>query len=410
MIYKISIKTFIYKSFGIETFAAKYRNFNVDARLHLLTTPLRVLVVNAENENYIEEIHYRNIMEITCVNPSVTISISQDKSDQLRQIEFKFSSKKAESFVSLVNEYKAIFTDIHIEKAQLIEEDKWKDPQGKDSKIILSCYNGTSSKDSVGGAFSANTTGRTLLKQLRKRLRLQEKYKDEKTLLLQANNTYEWIEPFKVLSQYIIGPNSKIYLVRTKTPVHILMTNRRKINTTIDIFKEFKLKFVFGFALWTIDPKTQKERALDPNFSIPYQTNKYDQLIFKRRFFQLSKMDIQTPEHSASVFYDYLDFLKKHKPKMDENLASLLAYDILYDTILDPSLVSKMKQFDYSILFPSFDKVTQTMIQLFKKRIESPKRPDAGFAQKNFMKNVRSVEPFGSERFDVMYAREGKTP
>ena len=402
--------------FGTELFSAKFREGELKDKLHIQTGPLRLLIINSETDTVLDEIYYHQIIEVTCSVPFVVITFSTPKKE-IKTYDFRCSARIA-SFVALINEYIAIHNFVKVEKATLIEEGKWNGPTGKDEKVILICSTTRDAKEVKALAFSKNITGRSLMAEVHKKMRLKETFEDERILIQQINGSFSWVEPGQVLSHYLIRDESPLFLLRTKVPIQIIMTNQRKVNLVIDIkkpvselmetiFDSFNLKFVFGFALWA---KSTNGRlfALDPKLPIPIQAAFYDQLVFKRRYFQLSRDDLATPALCSTAFYDCYDYIAHNKIKLDDQQAAALAFDILYATISDPNIVSKMKTFDYSLLFPTMEKPSQKAIDQFKKMIESPKRPDSFISQKNFIKHIRTVPMFGSEVFHVTYSKNGK--
>jgi len=399
--------------FGVEVFDSKIvedEKTAYDVKLQI--GPLRAVVINNETQAIKQSILYQKIIEVNILRPFLNITYMKSIKD-IETISVNVF-ENVEIASSLISEYRNLIIDTKAERAKLIAEGRWDGPTGKEEKVILITAASRSSLDTKAYTYLKNVSGYDLLRKVRDNLKISEIHDDDLLMLKDLNNKYHWISMDQPITKLSVFDGSTVYLIRKMTKVSVSMTSGESRIIEIDLtktvsqlveefFSFFDLPYIFGHTLFILNEKNTW-KALDPSMTIPQQTPKYDQLLFKRRFYILSKEDISSRELAKAAFYDCRDFLVNSYLSLPEDKAIELAILSIYATLEDPHMVSSIQSFQWETMFPkSFEKFSTSFQRKFSQLLEKSKRIDSYTAIKSYLKNVRDISMFGAEVFRVNF-------
>lgn len=218
---------------------------------------------------------------------------------------------------------------------------------------LITCDNITSQS---GQQFNYDTdiSGTDLLSEVCRNLQIPEA-KSLRLLLRLNNQQLAWISPTETLSQLQAASGMTLYILKTNTPVSVTTPDGSTKKMIIDITKTVDelIQFIadkqrisndpgnisnsLGYSLFLIGDKGV-HIPLNPNLSLPQQTQKFDNLYFKRIFFVFTKSQMKDPASALMTFHDVKFNIEKRWPifNIDPEVYSQLIYYQLYSLVNTP--------------------------------------------------------------------------
>ena len=220
-------------------------------------------------------------------------------------------------------------------------------------------------------------------------------------------NTLESVEPERLSIIYVLEAypmiEVKFSMGMTKTmklPIY------KKVSELVDIIADkLNLNSSIGFTLFLL--KGKEEIPLDGNITLPEQTPIYDHLFFKRRFFILSKFDMEDDDSLYQLFCDVRALVHAGKIEMaSENALKLMYYELKVDYPIPLTKESIPK--DHENYLPIGMKPKEKVSKFIKTMIDEHPVKDRREAMIEYIRLARTLPTFGTEKYDLVLVEEKK--
>lgn len=371
-----------------------------------------------------ERISYQYIHDYFLMVDHVTIRVSQ-ANGKIRS--FQIQSRKAKEIFSLLKQYIEIINKIikARERLQAQNEDFKKKITGKiDFPIKIPVTRRLDHPNPPQFKFGRNFTGHEIMELSLYYFALPQEvdnwcllYRSEKIENEEAKKVYHWFRPTQKLQEYNPAPGDLIILLPLKPSVTVETEHGLSHTFNLDVTqpvlehtKETNEFFKIGSNLgFTFYDKLEDDsfHPLDFTRSIPTQTQYFNNIMLRRRFFIFTYEMFDDPESVMSIYMDTKLFIVQGKLVVNVEKAIDLAILSLYAETDDTAKVlekaNSMKVEQIQELFPKAIDVDQNLAEKFSKAVTVQPPLDKINAAKAYINNTMMMPGYGEELYDVRY-------
>ncbi|OHT10545.1 hypothetical protein TRFO_20137 [Tritrichomonas foetus] len=404
--------TTVYDNVKIEVKTNKKKTV-VDMSIHI--SPLTIRIINPKSNVLEDRISISKIISLNLLGDNLEIQFSIVSADG-RTGKYNFRCPQVEEMKSLIETYSQISKMIIYFRAQANASIAGFDLSAIDDKNRITLFTTTDLTDAKPRkyAYDSKFTGAALIKCAEQNLEIPAD-KNHVALVKLMKNSYRWIEPETILSFANVQDGMTVYILNNNRPIKIKHTDGHTKTLLLDItqtiesltpliFQKEALPNIVGYTFYTLEDPNNP-RPLDTRYSIPEQTWKFDELLFKRRFYVLSGEVLQTPQAAFATVADcntlLLDPTSPLKVSEDEIIQ--LGIMFLYSRASSPEEIKVNKKINYEELIPSYIKTDKKFDAKFQKALASFPPQDKLQAAKNYLGFIRQLRGFGEEKFTVIY-------
>ena len=399
---------------GFGTFSYSYKQINAKTHGHedsfkIVISPTRILLVQ-ESGKVENELFYTKITSVDIDEHKVLIRYHK----QGREIkEFCLRSKDAESiYLDIVETQKTIKQCI---KEKIILRNKGKDSNEiilDEDKIILYTSSSMNEQSPKSYTYDITMTGEKLLQSAINNLKLSKG--KEYTILIKCDDFADirWIEKNEILANYHVDNGMNIYVIPRFTKVTIHLTDGTKKEIEIDVtksvkdlvketFEIFKINEVHGYTFFTMEKNSNI--PLELLKTIPEQAKDYSNLLFKRRFFVLTRETIANNTILRQTYYDVKNYILDGDTDISKEQMFELATLSIYASNKGSDIKKQITNFDYKANFPKKIKVNSSLQTAFQKYAIQYKPLDEASAMRNYLRIAKDLPKFGAESYSVSF-------
>ncbi|KAH0798373.1 tyrosine-protein phosphatase non-receptor type 4-like isoform X1 [Histomonas meleagridis] len=238
-------------------------------------------------------------------------------------------------------------------------------------------------------------------------------------LLWILKESYKWVlndqtlasaNPYRGTILFVIEafPRIKIYFSMGKTKVMILPIVKKVEELIPIVAKGNGLAHYLGFTLYLPSKDGQPPKPLDTNISIPEQATRYSELEFRRRFFIITKSELEDPVSLYQAFCDVRELILSGRLALSQdNALELMYYALVADgpTVLTPTTIPNENSFPayLPVNMKVNYKTGKNKINEFLNTIPVEGKINAMI---KYIQKARSLPQFGCEEFQVILVEE----
>lgn len=426
------------KGFGVEKFWATYLDLNAQREntkekeqvidVLLCIGPLRITIFDAQNKgkDMIQNIAYRHIASFESLGHRLIIKFLNPQGT-ISSFELKISN--ISTALMIMNYNIKIIRDLMLarqRKKQREEEENAKrlnggyiDENGVIRSRMIDFYVSKDLEKSTGLPkiwLELERNGQEVLEILTPLLKL-DRATQWCILMRLVRQEWKWIYPLDVALETANPERFSILYVLVANPIiHVDFSMNRSKDIQLPIYntvsqlvpivtKELKLNSSIGFTLFLV--KDNEQIPLDATISLPEQTIVYDRLFFKRRFFVISKFDMDDPDMLYQLFCDVRDLVKSGKIEMSsEHALQLMYFEIKAENYVKLTKTQIPK--DPKPFLPIGMKPKENVQKYMLKMLDEHPVESNRDALIEYIRIARSLPTFGTERYDVILVEEKK--
>lgn len=258
-------------------------------------------------------------------------------------------------------------------------------------------------------------TGDELVDQMSRYFKIDQKPNQVySVVIISPDGNFSWVGPKESLLD--ISPTRKSHLVILNTTPLMKITSASNISKTIklditqplkDLLKNIAGKYgisnFLGYTLFT--PNSQNNGELVPLElvkSIPEQTYNFDDIVFRRRFYMISRADFLDNRALWQTYSDIVELVLSGSMDLtNEQVAELAYYQLIAEK--NEKLEAKNIPDDLNKYVPKNMKLARTMAKDLKNYCKVMPIEDPNDARRKYIALARSIETFGSEIYQVQY-------
>ncbi|OHT06015.1 hypothetical protein TRFO_05648 [Tritrichomonas foetus] len=423
--------------FGEEKFTVIYTdlsqqykgNFKTIRDASILIGPLRIILMmppEKNEEKVIQIIPYRLLVSFESLGHRLILKFMNNEM-KISSCELKI--REIDTVLMLINFNIKIIRDLMLakqRKKQKEQEDNakklnggWIDENGVLRSKMIDFYVTKDLTKSEGLPriwLELELTGKQVVEFLTPLMKLDSSI-EWAILMRLVRQQWKWIPPDKSLE--IADPErcSILYILVAKPMIKIVFSMGVTKSIILPIYRtvgflvpliasKLGLKTAIGFTLYL--PRQGKDPLpLDTNISIPEQTPVYDELLFKRRFFVISKFDTEDDNSLYQTFCDVRALILSGSVDMASEYALKLMYYALkadYKLPLTKETIPK----DPTDFLPKGmkpkERVPKFLLDMMKNYPVETKRE----AMLEYIRIARSLPTFGTESYEIILVEEKK--
>ena len=268
---------------------------------------------------------------------------------------------------------------------------------------------------------SAN--GEELVGQMSKYFQIEQKPTQVySVVIISPDGSFSWLGPKETLLD--VNPTRKSHLVILNTTPLMKITSASNISKTIKLditqplkglLKQIAAKYgisnFLGYTLFTPNTERPEEKLpLELIKSIPEQTYNFDDIVFKRRFYMISRADFLDNRALWQTYSDIVELVLSGSMDLtNEQVAELAYYQLIAEK--NEKLEAKNVPEDLNKYVPKGMKLARSMGKDIKGFCKTMPIEDPNDARRKYIALARSIETFGSEIYQVQYydTVKGKT-
>lgn len=431
--------------FGEETFRAFYTDVSYGSSQYqyrdatLSIGPMRIVVTSPSVKVPLLLLSYKYVTIFQSMNNLLSIKYNHPKTDKPCIAEIKV--KEMDVVIMLISYNIKIITDLSLAKQNRLKKQREEDikrlngeyeEKGYRYQPMIDFFISTDLSKKTGLPklwLEVHKTGKEVVDYLRPMIvepSPLDPSKEYIILLLLLKKFYKWVYENATLKSANPYRNTILYVIEAFPEITILFSGKhskkmiieicKKISEIIPmIAKKMELAHSLGFTLYKpIEGK--KSIPLKTDLSIPEQIPEYSSLEFKRRFFVITKYDLEDDASLIQTYYDVKELVLTGKVDMTfDNAIQLMFYSICAEPpstqrITKDNIVPK----DFSPYLPVNIKPQMKGKKLL---LDDLKKAEQDFPQifmsnnipmRKYIDYARSLPTFGTERFQIVLVQEKK--
>lgn len=375
-------------------------------------SPLTIRIINPKNNVLEERISISKIIKINILSNKLEIQFSIISADGNAGT-YNFKSPFAGEMKGLIETYSQIAKNIIYNRAKLhggaIDISTINDR----NRIMLFTSTSLTDKNPKKYAYDNQFSGERLLQCAEQNLGIPPD-KNHVILVKLMDGVYKWIQKDDILTVANVQDGMSVYILKNNCPITVEHVDQHKKKILMDItkpiedlipivFQKESLPNIIGYTFFSLeDPNHPK--PLDTRYSIPEQTTKYDDVLFKRRFYVISGEVLQAPQAAVNTVADCnsLFINPSSSIQFNEEQAINLGILYLYSQATDATKVKSMN-INYKEFIPPSIKTDKKFEAKFTKALKESPQHDRFQASKSYLGTIRQLPGFGEEKFTVQY-------
>ena len=401
--------------FAMQDFSCYYENDKGETSdpLRVLFSPHCMTIIYESNQITDFRVPYNDIITITKHDQVITVKATDSSRVVVNRT---IVSKHADEIYSCIYSYQDFIRQLLMKRAYLRFQGKYNGPINPNDTISVEVNDGFHDKNPQTCEFDRNLTGRMLMTTALLNIGIDINSEEGKSFnaLVTNDDLSLWVIPDVTCAQMGIISGSKLFFTKSVRSIKITLSdgseNIFKLNITKktgelikEIFTLLKQPYVYGYSLFY--SKQGKLYPLDSESSPPEQTKSFNNLFFKRRYFTLSKDDLQNEMLSMTAFCDCKAYILNEEIQITEQQAIQLA---ILAQIIEGRPVEKLKKmgdkdFIWDDMFPLNIPVKSSLKKNFLKAISTFEPIEKKKAIKHYISIARELPFFGGESYPISY-------
>ncbi|KAH0797157.1 uncharacterized protein GO595_010015 [Histomonas meleagridis] len=390
--------------------------------------PMTIYIILANQKEPLYAITYRFIVGFQSMGHKLVLKFVNSKTSKIISIEFKL--REIDTVLMLLNYNIKIIRDLMLAKQReqrKEQEDTIKrlrggfvDENGIVRQAMLDFYVSSDLEKRVNLPkvwLETIRTGKEVADTLVPIMKLDPKI-EYAILLWILKESYKWVlndqtlasaNPYRGTILFVIEafPKIRIHFSMGKTKMMILPIVKKVEELLPIVAKGNGLKHSLGFTLY-LPVEGQPSKPLDTSISIPEQATRYSELEFRRRFFIITKHDLEDPTSIYQAFCDVRELILSGKVAISQDDAlELMYYALIADgpAVLTPTTIPNENSFPayLPVNMKVNYKTGKNKINEFLNTIPVEGKINAMI---KYIQKARSLPQFGCEEFQVILVEE----